>query len=49
MESMCKKREGVCFEVEAEGVCVAIERLCGEIVRGVCMEREREVEIVCAE
>ena len=29
MESMCREREGVCFEVETEGVCVAIERVCG--------------------
>ena len=26
MESVCRKREGVCFEIETEGVCVAIER-----------------------
>ena len=26
MESVCREREGVCFETEREGVCAAIER-----------------------
>ena len=26
MESVCREREGVCFEIEGEGVCAAIER-----------------------
>ena len=30
MESVCREREGVCFEIETEGVCVAIERGCME-------------------
>ena len=30
MESVCSEREGVCFEIETEGVCVAIEIRCAE-------------------
>ena len=30
MESVCKEREGVCFEIETEGLCVVIERGCVE-------------------
>ena len=30
MESVCREREGVGFEIEKEGVCVAIERGCVE-------------------
>ena len=30
MESVCREREGVYFEIEREGVCVAIERGCVE-------------------
>ena len=34
MESECREREGVSFEVETEGVCGDKERVCGEIKRG---------------
>ena len=30
MESVCREREGVCFEIDRERVCVAIERGCVE-------------------
>ena len=30
MERVCREREGVCFEIETEGVCVAIKRGCLE-------------------
>ena len=30
MESVCRERERVCFEIEREGVCAAIERRCVE-------------------
>ena len=30
MESVCREREGVCFEIKREGVCAAIERRCVE-------------------
>ena len=30
MENVCREREGVCFEMETVGVCVAIERGCVE-------------------
>ena len=41
MENVCREREGVCFEIETEGVYGEIE--------GVCVEREREVEIECVQ
>ena len=33
MESVCREREGVCFEIERErgSVCSDRERVCGEI------------------
>ena len=43
MESVCRERERVCFEVKREGVCVAIERAS---VRG---ERKRGRDRVCTE
>ena len=50
MESVRRQREGVCFEIEREGVCAAIERGCVERYgKGVCVEREREVEIECVQ
>ena len=50
MESVCREREGACFEIETEGVCVAIERLCEEIERGSVREkRKRGRDRVCAE
>ena len=52
MESVCRQRERVCFEIERErereGVCVAIERGCGEIERG-SVRGQREVEIECVQ
>ena len=30
MENVCGEGEGVCFEIETEGVCVAIEKGCVE-------------------
>ena len=40
----------MCFEIETEGVCVAIQRGCVERYReGVCVEREREVETECVQ
>ena len=30
MESVRRQREGLCFEIERKGVCVAIERGCVE-------------------
>ena len=30
MESVCREREGVCFEIERKGVCAVIERRCVE-------------------
>ena len=30
MESVCRQRESVCFEIEKGGVCLAIERGCVE-------------------
>ena len=30
-------------------MCSDREKVCGEIERGVCVEREREVEIECAQ
>ena len=41
MESVCREREGVCFEIERGSVCSDRKRVCGEIERG----RDR----VCAE
>ena len=51
MESVCREREGVCFEVEDRGsVCNDRERLCGEIERGSVREkRKRRRDRVCAE
>ena len=37
MEILCKEREGVCFEIEREGICALcsdIEKVCGEIETG---------------
>ena len=40
----------MCFEIENEGVCVAIERVSGEIERrSVRGERKRGRDRVCAE
>ena len=50
MESVCRVREGVCFEIEKGSVCSDRERVCGEIQRGsVCGERKRGRDRVCAE
>ena len=37
----------MCFEIENEGVCVAIERVSGEIERSVRGERKRGRDSVC--
>ena len=46
MESVYREREIVCFEIEREreSACVSSdrERVCGEIERGVCKDREGE-------
>ena len=48
MESLCREREGVSFEVETEGVCDDKERVCGEIKRGsVRGKRKRLRDRVC--
>ena len=48
MESVCREREGVSFEVETEGVCGDKERVCGEIKRGsVRGKRKRLRDRVC--
>ena len=52
IESVCREREGVCFEIERERGCVCSdrERVCGEIERGsVRGERKRGRDSVCAE
>ena len=51
MESVCREREGVCFEIEREGVCGSDrEKVCGEIERGsVRGERKRGRDRVYAE
>ena len=38
----------MCFEIERGSVCSDRKRVCGEI-EGVCLEREREVEIECVQ
>ena len=50
MESVCREREGVCFEIERGSVCSDKERVYGEIERGsVLGERKRGRDRVCAE
>ena len=46
MESVCREREGVCFEIEE----VCRDRECVQrLWEGVCVFRERERWKVCAE
>ena len=50
IKSVCREREGVCFEIERWSVCSDREMIFGEIERGSARgEREREVEIECVQ
>ena len=48
MESVCREREGMCFEIERGSVCSDREKVCGEIETGsVRGERKRGRDSVC--